>query len=107
MIVVPPGPVSFSADVLPIFRSGCDGVGCHIGFQASGVDLSTYTATVNSVGVQYGETIVKPGDGSNSALVDKLTSSPEFGQRMPIGTQLSATDIEIIRTWIDEGASNN
>lgn len=107
LIVAPPGPVSFSNNVLPILQSGCDGVGCHIGFEASGVELTSYSAVVSSVGVQYAEAIVQPGDGSGSALIDKLTANPQFGQTMPIGTQLSASDIEIIRRWIDEGALDN
>jgi hypothetical protein len=107
MIVKPPGPVSFANNILPILQQSCDGAGCHIGFQSSGTDLSSYDAVVTSIGVQYGQAIVIPGDGARSPLFDKLLASPRLGQRMPLGTQLSASDIELIKTWIDEGANDN
>ncbi len=107
MITEPPGPVSFSEHVLPVLQTGCDGAGCHIGFQVSGTELSTFDAVVGSIGVQYGEAIVKSGDATGSALFDKLLSTPRFGQRMPIGTQLSASDIDLIKKWINEGARDN
>lgn len=106
-IVAPPGPVSYSNDVLPVLMKGCDGFGCHFGYEASGVELSSYDYTVASIGTQYGSLVVKPGDGASSPLVDKLLPNPEFGQLMPIGIALTASEINIIKTWIDEGALDN
>ena len=100
--------VSFSSDVLPIFQASCGGNGCHINESISGVNLTNYASTIGSVGNQYNEAVVKPGDGAGSALVDKLGLRPQFGLRMPDGRPaLAANQIAAVRTWIDEGALDN
>ncbi|MCB0717945.1 MAG: hypothetical protein KDD65_05840 [Bacteroidetes bacterium] len=91
--------------MLPILRAKC--LGCHVGSGTSGVSLSSYSQVIGSIGVQYGEAVVSPGDADASPLVDKLLASPQFGQRMPEGSQLSASEIATIRQWIDEGANDN
>ena len=108
-VIVDPGPVvGYAADVQPIFSASCGGVGCHIGEATNGVDLSTYSATIASVGLQYGGRVVIPGDGAGSPLVDKLGSSPSEGSRMPLGSAaLSASQVEVIKLWINDGAENN
>lgn len=108
MIVEPDPGVSFAADVEPIFRAGCGGFGCHVGEATNGVDLTTHASTLASVGLQYGGLIVVPGDASGSPLVDKISANPQQGSRMPLGLPaLSATEVQVIRTWIDEGAEDN
>ncbi|MFT4604537.1 MAG: hypothetical protein ACI9W4_001269 [Rhodothermales bacterium] len=108
-IIVDPGPVvSYASDVQPIFASGCGGFGCHVGEATNGVDLSTHSATVGSVGLQYGGPVIIAGNGSGSPLVDKVSASPREGSRMPLGqSALTASQVEIIKTWIDDGAENN
>ncbi len=108
-VIVDPGPVvSYAADVQPIFASSCGGVGCHIGETTNGVNLSTYSAAIGSRGLQYGGPVIVPGDGAGSPLVDKVGPSPSEGSRMPLGLgALSASQVETIRTWIDDGAENN
>ena len=108
LVVAPGDPVLFSQDVLPIFLSSCSGSGCHIGSQTSGVNLTTYSSIINSVGLQYNGRIVIPGNAANSPIINKVLSQPTNGSRMPLGrTPLSGNQITIIRTWIDEGAENN
>lgn len=94
--------IDYSEDVQPIFNSSC--ISCHGG--TSGVTLSSYDATMNSVGVQYGMNIVIPDAPNVSPLVDKISSdNPEHGARMPQGGPfLSSDEIEAIRQWIEEGA---
>ena len=100
--------VSFASDVLPIFMDSCGGVGCHIGENASGVNLTNYQATINSVGASYGTRVVLPRDGTGSPLVEKLFPSPSFGSQMPLARPaLSDEAVRTIRTWIDEGALDN
>jgi len=100
--------VSFAADVQPIFNASCSGVGCHIGGTQNGVNLSGYAQVIASTGVQYGGKIVVPGNADASPIVDKISANPEFGARMPQGrSPLSASKIQLIRTWIDEGALDN
>ncbi len=107
-IVDPVEDASFSADILPILTTSCAGGGCHVGQTTSGVNLSSYDQTLNSVGVQYNQPIVNPGNAADSPLFDKVSANPEQGQRMPFGrSPLSNADIELIRAWIDEGALDN
>jgi hypothetical protein len=49
---------------------------------------------------------VYPSVPANSVLYVKI-SGTACGTRMPQGGTLSASDIALIQTWINEGASNN
>lgn len=104
--VEPGEPVSFSQDIQPIFTEFC--APCHIDRRTSGVRLLTYQRVTSSVGAQYEEEIVTPGDAEGSPIIDKLEPSPQFGVRMPRGRPpLSNEQIALIRAWIDEGAPND
>lgn len=93
--------VDYATDIQPIFNASC--TSCHGG--QSGVTLSSYQATMNSVGSQYGTEIVVPGEPDQSPLVDKIEPNPQFGSRMPSGGSLSSDQINLIKQWIEEGAS--
>ena len=100
--------VSFADDVLPIFLSSCGGVGCHVNESVNGVDLTNYQAVINSFAETYNKALVIPGDVAGSPLIEKIRANPSFGVRMPDGgPPLSNAQIEIISTWVEEGASNN
>ena len=104
----PPADVSFSSDIMPLFTASCGGVGCHIGRTESGVNLSSHAQVMASTGSQYGIRVVLAGDAAGSPLVDKLSTNPDYGTRMPRGgAALSAAQIQLIRAWIDEGALDN
>lgn len=108
MIVGPGEAVSFAQDIQPILSNSCGGAGCHINQSMNGVELTNYAQVMSSIGVQYGEDIVVPGDPDASPLVDKIESNPQFGVRMPPNrAPLTAQEITFIRTWIEEGAENN
>lgn len=108
MPVEPEQPVSFSQDVQPVLTASCGGGSCHLSGRTSGVQLSTYRQVTSSIGVQYDEEVVNPGDAEGSPLIDKIEPAPRFGVRMPQGrAPLSRREIALIRTWIDEGAQNN
>ncbi len=100
-------PLSFSQDVMPIFKGRC--VSCHQpggeGFQKSGLDLSTYEGLMK--GTSFGAMVI-PRDPQSSNLMWLLDwrASPEL--RMPHGKKkLSTCDRNDIRNWIREGAKNN
>ncbi|MAL16946.1 MAG: hypothetical protein CL670_07815 [Balneola sp.] len=93
--------VDYDDDIQPIFNSRC--TSCHGG--QSGVTLTSYNATMESIGTQYDKLIVIPGQPDASPLVDKIEPNPEFGVRMPQGGALSADQISLIRQWISEGAN--
>ena len=91
--------VSFSGEVMPLFEKYC--WECHSADNAElGLMLDTYEGAM--AGSDYG-TVIEPGDPEGSLLVDMIASGdmPEDGDPMP------AEELEVIRTWIAEGAENN
>lgn len=93
--------IAYSTQIQPIFNSRC--TSCHGGI--SGVNLNSYSATMASVGDLYEKKIVIPGNSAGSPLYDKLLANPQFGSRMPQGGSLTTQQIDLIRAWIDEGAT--
>jgi hypothetical protein len=89
-------------------------LGCHSGIvgQFSGLDLSTrataYANTVNQTASRCsGQTLVMPGHAETSLLYLKLTSPPCGSLMPPNGASLPQSSIDLVKTWIDEGAPND
>jgi uncharacterized membrane protein len=92
-------PVSFSQEVMPILEARC--VECHSEENAElGLKLDTYEGLM--AGSDYG-TIVEAGDPDGSLMIDMIQSGdmPEDGDPVP------AEELEVLRTWIAEGAQKN
>ncbi|MDX1645587.1 MAG: c-type cytochrome domain-containing protein [Longimicrobiales bacterium] len=92
-------PVSFSADVMPILEQYC--WECHSEENTElGLRLDSYEGVM--AGSDYG-TVVEPGDPDGSLLVDMVEAGdmPEEGDPVP------PEQLEILKTWIAEGAQNN
>ncbi len=101
---------SFASDVVPIFsQHGCAASGCHAAPGEAGLVLSgaPYNALVNVASTQTGELRVIPGNANDSYLVKKLEGRASVGQRMPVGGQLTATELANLKNWISKGAKNN
>ena len=98
----PPGAISFQHQILPILSDhGC--TGCHGG--TSGLSVGTVSALM--VGGNHGPAIT-PGNADGSIIVQKLSATPPFGSRMPLGgPYLNDATIGLIKQWINEGAKNN
>ena len=94
--------VSFQSQIRPIFQPrGSDG--CHGG--NGGLFVQTVAQLLQ--GGSHGPAIV-PGKADSSNLIKKLSPNPPFGDRMPQGgPYLPDSTIQIIRTWINQGAKNN
>jgi mono/diheme cytochrome c family protein len=91
--------VSFAEQVMPIFEARC--VECHGASDAElGLNLSTYEGVM--AGSDYG-TVIEKGNPEGSLLIDMIASGdmPEEGDPVP------AEELDLIRTWIQEGAENN
>ncbi|MGB5873893.1 MAG: c-type cytochrome domain-containing protein [Bacteroidota bacterium] len=99
---LPPGQVSFSQNVLPIFSSaGC--TGCHGG--NGGLNVGTVQQLMQ--GGNHGPAVVA-GNANSSVIIQKLSPNPPFGNRMPQGgPYLSDNTVAVIRAWIDQGALDN
>ena len=91
--------VSFQQDVQPILRRHCDR--CHgAKNQEAGLQLSRRDAALDP---EMG--IIVPGSADESLLLTRLTDE-EAGDLMPLdGQPLSAKEIDVIRNWIDAGAT--
>jgi WD40 repeat protein len=97
----PPAPPSFQREVLPILRTAC--IGCHSAANpAGGITLSSWAELLK--GGRNGAAIV-PGKAGESRLVKMLTGAVK--PQMPPGPGLKASDIDIIRRWVDAGAKND
>lgn len=103
----------FHEDVRPIFLSRC--ASCHTGASPpAGLNLnaSPYTSTVDVASTQLPSMdLVEPGLSASSYLYHKVANTHlgvgGSGARMPkTGGALSAGDLLILKTWIDEGAPN-
>jgi hypothetical protein len=97
-------PVSFHADVLPILQAKCQG--CHQPAKAGGnLDLTMFKNLLSAG--ESGTFAVVPGKPSDSELLNQIT--PGNGEAaMPKDKQpLAATEIELIRRWIEEGANDD
>lgn len=92
-------PISFATEVMPIFERYC--WECHSADNTElGLRLDSYEGVMQ--GSDYG-TVVEPGDPDGSLLVDMIAAGdmPEEGDPVP------PEQLEVIRTWIAEGAENN
>ncbi len=99
-------PIDFATQVMPIFESSC--LNCHGSFALGGLSLESFNdLIVGGDNVAAGTaTMVVPCDPDSSFLYDKVvTDTPSAGSRMPQGGKLADVEIEIIRLWIEQGAS--
>ena len=113
-----PATVSFQNDIFPLVLEvgqggyGCNNVSCHGSpIVSSNYAVSTYGEFVTPGDQATGLNIcvVKPGDPDNSYLVWKLEGRGEIlGVQMPqTGAKMTAGDLDLVKTWILEGARNN
>ena len=94
-----PEAIDFQRDVQPIFREHC--VTCHGPTQQFGGLRLDRRADALRGGTQ---TDIGPGNADGSRLYHRLVGTA-FGQQMPPTGPLTFEQTEIVRQWIDEGAS--
>jgi hypothetical protein len=113
----PSTPVSFKDDLLPLMQrpNGQAGCACHqpgnrrtSGIDATGLALDSY-ASLRRGGTASHDTIVMPGNPCASLIVQKVSSAPPAGARMPSDgpPYLSPPEIALLSDWIAEGAHDN
>jgi ankyrin repeat protein len=92
-----PPKIDFGRDVLPIFRGQCGD--CHgPAKQRAGMRLDRRSSVMKSFSRR-----VVPGSSSNSFVYHRLIGDG-YGAPMPPTGSLRPEQIEIIKTWIDQGA---
>jgi hypothetical protein len=109
--------VSFKDDVLVLFQRPAAQAGCTChqpsssrtsGIDATGLSLENYKS-LRRGGNASQDTIVVPGDPCKSLIVQKVSSAPPSGARMPPSgpPYLSPPEIALLSDWIAEGAHDN
>jgi len=99
-----PAAVSYYKQVRPIFQAQCQG--CHQPAKAGGGYVMTSFARLLSGGDSKSAAVV-PKKAAESHLVDQIT--PEGGKaEMPKDKPpLTVAEIEVVRKWIDQGATDD
>jgi hypothetical protein len=102
-----------------IFNQSCVQAACHdSATRQGGLDLSASVSYANLVGVEpqnavaraSGQLRVTPGAPDESFLMHKLTGDLQPGEGAPmplLGSPLSPSEIELVRSWIAAGAAND
>src|SRR5215831_7812233 len=92
--------IDFVKDIQPILKAHC--YECH----SAEKDLASLRLDTKEAAFKGGDSgkVIIPGKSKDSLLIQRITGS-EGGLRMPPGKPLSEAEIELIRKWIDEGAS--
>jgi hypothetical protein len=98
----PSDTVYFQNSILPILVSNCAMSGCHDQQSArEGIILSDYVNIINTGSV-------RPGNSEHSELYEAITDFNSDDIMPPSGYgSLSSEEINLIKTWIDQGAINN
>ncbi len=99
MAAQPAAGVSFAAQIAPMFQARC--TECHGGPEPQeGLNLSTYEGAM--AGSEYG-TVIEAGNVDGSLIIDFV----ESGDMPKEGDPVTPEELELLRSWIAEGASNN
>ena len=111
--------VSLANDVQPIFTASCASNGCHdrnsrpggpAGGGATSLDLTAGNAlqSLLATTTPCGD-VLAPGDPGSSILVGKLDGTELcMGSLMPKGNgSLTTQEIDLIATWVCQGAADN
>ncbi|MCF8299037.1 MAG: hypothetical protein K9J13_15925 [Saprospiraceae bacterium] len=97
VIVSPPGGLSFTTHIIPIFNKSCNGSGCHVAGHFK-VDLTP----ANAYADLFAKNLIDTLTPVNSKLYTKLTDAGSSHL-----TKVESGQPETILKWIEEGAKNN
>jgi mono/diheme cytochrome c family protein len=93
-------PVTFAADIQPVFASACGS--CHGADGPKGEFNALELAAVLKGGSGYGAVVV-PGDPKKSSLITIISGLDE-DLPQPDKHKLSPKQIELVKRWIAQGA---
>jgi WD40 repeat protein len=100
-------PVSFYKQIRPLFQANCNG--CHQPAKRKGDYVITDFASLLKGG-ESEEPAIVPGKPDESHLIEEVTPDDKGEYEMPKGKNakpLHATEIELLRRWIAEGAKDD
>ena len=96
--------VSYSKQIEPIFRNNCQG--CHQPAKAHGEYVMTDFAHLLKAG-ESGDAAIVPGKPDESYLMAQIEMIDGQALMPKKGKPLHASEIELIRKWIEQGATND
>jgi len=101
-----PPQISYRKDIRPIVKKYC--LPCHSEDEMNPSELYLDTYENIAKGGKHGKPIV-PGNADTSLIVLKLSGKPPIGDPMPLKrkTPFPQDTLQIIKTWINQGAKNN
>jgi mono/diheme cytochrome c family protein len=94
-------PVDYLGDIKPMLKNKC--YACH-GPRKAESDLRLDAGKLALAGGEGGAVILA-GDSSKSPLIARVSSTDEDERMPPVGTPLSADQVQLLRSWIDQGAT--
>jgi len=96
-----PGTIYFGRDILPLLRSNCAKSGCHDAETAEeGIVLDSYQAVLAS-------DVIKLSRPSDSEMIKKMKDNdPDDVMPPPPNERMTAEQIALIQTWIEQGAKD-
>jgi hypothetical protein len=108
-------PVSFQADIAPIWKRSCAGMFCHASPDDAETPADFLEDWIDVDGALTSDMrLIAPGDPEASFLIHKLAGDQacyglactvaECGASMPPGEALSAADQALFHGWIAQGA---
>ena len=93
-------PVDFASQIAPILENRCQV--CHgAAQQLSGLRLDNRAAALKG---GYSGPVIVPGDSGASRLIRLVSGLEEDLVMPPAGDRLPSGQVELLRTWIDQGA---
>lgn len=97
---LPPKPaIDFNVDIAPVFQQRC--LSCHgAAQQMNGLRLDQKAAALAG---GYSGPVIKPGNSTESKLIQLVSGATKIVMP-PTGPRLTSEQIQLLRTWIDQGA---
>ena len=95
------GKIDFFREVRPLLETRC--AECHRGVNAKGglrLDDAKFASQGGDGGLAF-----EPGNAEESELLRRVRSDDESEMMPPHGKRLTASEIEVLKQWIDEGAT--
>jgi len=99
-----PEPIDFNRQVRPLLAKHC--YACHGPDEAeSGLNLTSFESATAEC--DSGSKAIVPHKSMDSELLARVTSSDESDRMPPEGDRLTASQIGILKAWIEQGAQYN
>ena len=93
-------PVTFAADIGPLFQASCGG--CHAGTGAKGGFSIETAAAVLKGGSNYGSVVTASNPAKSSLLT--IVEGKDEDLPQPEKHKLPPKQVKLVRTWIEQGA---